>query len=169
MRLVFQYRAMAKPCFDRTAKRWQVPANRVSTAHWESLLQPMCRVVVNMLPAGQTLMATSGSLADRAATLPVLRACSMICGSSIRPRTNGPGWAVAISSCTQRTALLVSMALREFLPSATSPEADGFPAVGLIAAAIYGSLAVKATTPSVLVATSMTSGGLLLPPTNGPG
>src|SRR6266566_33142 len=51
-------------------------------------------------------------------------------GSSIPPRTSGPGWEVAARRCTQRTALLVSMAPRESPLPPTSPGDDMSPAVG---------------------------------------
>ena len=66
-----------------------------STAHWERLLPETSPEAAMALQAGPTAAAISGSLGAWLRCQRQLLAISTTFGSSILPRTNGPGWAEA--------------------------------------------------------------------------
>ena len=105
------------------------------TAHWGYLLPGTFPEAAIALRPGPTAAAISGSLGALASmTAPVL-VISMTFGSSILPRTNGPGWAeIARPTCPECTARW------EYPLPETFPEAAISLRTGPIAAAISGSL-----------------------------
>ena len=115
---------------------------------------------------GSTAAATCGSLAEWATMPAAPSAISTTCGSSIRPRNCGRGWAEVRCRAAHSP---VSTARWVPLRPETCREAAAAPPVGLTTRAISGYSAAVATIPRAPMAPSTMFGNSILPRTNGHG
>src|ERR1700722_13600036 len=116
-------------------------ASRECTARWERLLPEMSPEPVIRLQAGPIAAAICGSLGAMASMSAAIRAGSTTFGSSILPRSYGPGWAEAARYHRDQTMASRECTVRwERLLPEISPAPVIWLQAGSIAAAISGSL-----------------------------
>src|SRR6266403_765185 len=109
------------------------------TAHWVRPLRKTCQETARLQSVGPTARAISGYLAATAQIRLAGMALSTTFGSTIRPPTNGHGWAETARSPAQIVTRPVSMAAWVRQPLGTFPVLEGMRSVGPTAMEIFGS------------------------------